>query len=61
MKVTTTLANKASELTDLPSNSITALLKAYDFSKLVKVSGRCLAWAEIQEWIQDRIADRDAV
>jgi prophage regulatory protein len=48
--------------TGLPKSSIYALLKEGNFPKRLQLSTRCIGFveSEIQDWVQARIAERDA-
>jgi len=51
-----------SGMTGLGRSQIYALIRAGHFPRPCKLSERCSAWdsAEIEGWIADRIAERDA-
>lgn len=53
---------KVLEMTGLGKTSVYDLLNAGNFPKSVPISERSVAWveAEVQQWIDDRIAARDA-
>ncbi|WP_226577315.1 helix-turn-helix transcriptional regulator [Acuticoccus sediminis] len=48
--------------TGLPRRSLYDLISSGRFPRPVKISGRCVAWpmAEVDAWIESRIAERDA-
>ncbi len=53
---------KVLEMTGLGKTSVYDLLNAGNFPKSVPISERSVAWveAEVQQWIDERIAARDA-